>query len=423
MKGKFVGLIMLFLVSILALNVASALPNVDYVKIDGEEVSPSGGDIIEVQRGDELDIKVRLTAATDEEDIELEAEILGYEYSDHEAIMDRVHIFDLDANDTSFKTLSLKLPSKMDKDYYDLRIRVASRTGPTGEMLYRLHLKGERHAIVIKDVVFSPNDNVVGGRALLSTVRIKNIGEKDEEGIKVTVALPALGLEASDYIDELEADESTTSEELYIRIPTCAEAGLYDVIVSVEYDEGYEELSMDKAISIVSSEICEGPSEEEDKTIVTPPAMQDVVKGTTGAVFPITITNLGKSAKTYTIGVSGVDAFGTYSIDPSNVVVVKGEKSETVYIHITANDDAQAGEKTFVATISTDAESKDIALKANVVEPAVSTWSKVRRVLEVGLIALVLILIIIGLIIGFSRLRGREEEEEPEEELGSQTYY
>jgi len=414
---------MLFLVGVLAVNIASALPNVDYVKIDGEEVSPSGGDIIEMERGDELDIKVRLTAATDEKDVELEAEILGYEYSDHEAIMDRVHIFDLDANDTSFKTLSLKLPSKMDKDYYDLRIRVASRTGPTEEMLYRLHLKGERHAVVIKDVVFSPNDNVVGGRALLSTVRIKNIGEKDEEGIKVTVAIPALGLEASDYIDELEADESTTSEELYIRIPTCAEAGLYDVMVSVEYDEGYEEVSMDKAISIVSSEICDGPSEDgEDKTIITPPAMQDVVKGTTGAVFPITITNLGKSAKTYTIGVSGVDAFGTYSIDPSNVVVVKGEKSETLYIHITANDDAKAGEKTFVATISTDAESKDIALKANVVEPAVSTWSKVRRVLEVGLIALVLILIIIGLIIGFSKLRSREEEE-PEEDLGSQTYY
>ena len=417
------GLIMLFLVSILAINIATALPAVDYVKIDGEEVSPFGGDTIEVERGQEIDIKVRITAATDEKDVEIEAEILGYEYSDHEPIMDRVHTFDLDANDTAFKKLELKLPNKMDKDYYDLRIQVASRTGPTEEMTYKLHLKGVRHNVVIKDVVFS-DDRIVGGRALLSTVRIKNIGEKDEEGIKVTVEIPALGLKASDYIDELEADESTTSEELYIRIPTCAEAGIYDVIVTVEYDEGYEEVTMEKSIEILENEICAPIGKKEDKTIVTIPEAQNIVKGTSGVVYPITITNLASSAKTYTITVSGVDAFGSYRIDPSNVIVVKGEDSKTAYVYITASDDAQAGEKAFIVNIATDADSKDIALTANVIEPSVSAWSKVRKVLEIGLIVLVVILIIIGLAIGFSKLRGREEEEEePEEEPGSQTYY
>ncbi len=420
MKGKLVGLIMLFLVSILAVNIVSALPWVDQLKIDGDEIGP--GDSIEVERGQELDIKVRITSDIDEKDVEVEAEILGYEYSDHEPIMDRVHTFDLDANDTAFKKLSLDLPNKMDKDYYDLRIRVASRTGDTWEYLYRLHLKGVRHEIVIKDVVFS-DERVVGGRALLSTVRIKNIGEKDEEGIKVTVEIPALGLKASDYIDELEADESTTSEELYIKIPTCAEAGIYDVIVTVEYDEGYEEVTMEKSIEILENEICAPITEDEEKTIVTIPEAQDIVKGTSGVVYPITITNLAKSAKTYTITVSGVDAFGSYRIDPSNVIVVQGEDSKTAYIYITANDDAQAGEKAFIVNIATDADSKDIALTANVVEPSVSAWSKVRRVLEIGLIVLVVILIIIGLVIGFSKLRKREEEEEPEEEPGAQTYY
>jgi len=421
MKGKLVGLIMLFLVSILAVSIVSALPAVDYVKIDGEEVSPFGGDTIEVERGQEIDIKVRLTAATDEKDVELEAEILGYEYSDKEAIMDRVHTFDLDANDTTFKTLSLKLPDKMDKDYYDLRIRVASRTGPTEEMTYNLHLKGVRHAIVIKDVVFSPNDEVVGGRALLGTVRIKNTGEKDEEGIKVSVAIPALGLEASDYIDELEADESTTSEELYIRIPTCAESGVYDVVVTVEYDEGYESVSTEKAIAIVESEVC-APVVEEGRTIVTVPESQNVVKGTGGVVYPITITNLGKAAKTYTITVSGVDAFGTYRIDPSSVVVVKGGDAKSVYVYVTANDNAQAGEKVFAVNIEADGDSKQITLKANVAEQEAGGLGKVRTGLLIGLGALVVILIILGFVIGFSKIKSKEEEE-PEEELGGQTYY
>ena len=105
-------------------------------------------------------------------------------------------------------------------------------------------------------------------------------------------------------------------------------------------------------------------------------------------------------------------------------VVVKGEDSKTVYVYITASDNAQAGEKAFIVNIATDADSKDIALTVTVVEPSVNAWSKVRKVLEIGLIVLVVILIIIGLAIGFSKLRrGDEEEEEPEEEPGSQTYY
>lgn len=423
MKGKFIGLIMLFLVSILAINIATALPAVDELKINGDIITTTE-QAIEVERGEEIDIKVKVAAGDAiEEDIEIEAEILGYEYSDHEPIMDRVHTFDLDANVSAFKKMSLKLPNKMEKDHYDLRIRVATRTGGTTEMLYKLYLVGVRHDVVIKDVVFS-DDRIVGGRALLSTVRIKNIGEKDEEGIKVTVEIPALGLKASDYIDELEADESTTSEELYIRIPTCAEAGIYDVIVTVEYDEGYEEVTMEKSIEILENEICAPIGKKEDKTIVTIPEAQNIVKGTSGVVYPITITNLASSAKTYTITVSGVDAFGSYRIDPSNVIVVKGEDSKTAYVYITASDDAQAGEKAFIVNIATDADSKDIALTANVIEPSVSAWSKVRKVLEIGLIVLVVILIIIGLAIGFSKLRRREEEEEePEEEPGSQTYY
>ncbi len=420
MKGKFVGLIMLFLVSILAVNIASALPTIYEIQIDGSSILP--GESIEVERGEELNLKVRMIADSgDEENIELEAEVLGYEYSDHEAISDKVHTFDLDANDTAFKKLSLQLPDKMDKDYYDLRISIASRTGSSEEYLVRLHLKGVRHDVIIKDVVFSPSDEVVGGRALLSTVRVKNIGDKDEEGIKVTVSIPALGLKASDYIDELEADESTTSEELYIRIPTCAESGIYDVFVTLEFDEGYEEDSVDKTIEIVESEVCGAADNVEGKTVVTVPESQDVVKGTSGVVFPITITNLAKSAKTYTISVSGVSAFGSYRIDPSNVIVVKGEDAETVYVYVTANDDAAAGEKAFVVSVATDGDSKDIALSANVVDSQASAWSKARKALEIGLIVLVVILIIIGLVIGFGKLRNNEEE--PEEEPADQTYY
>ena len=55
MKGKFVGLIMLFLVSILAVNIASALPTIYEIQIDGSSILP--GESIEVERGEELILK------------------------------------------------------------------------------------------------------------------------------------------------------------------------------------------------------------------------------------------------------------------------------------------------------------------------------------------------------------------------------
>ena len=54
----------------------------------------------------------------------------------------------------------------------------------------------------------------------------------------------------------------------------------------------------------------------------------------------------------------------------------------------------------------------------NNVEEGASAWSKVRRGLEVALIVLVVLLVVIGLIIGFNRLKGDEDEEGKDE-----TYY
>ena len=99
---------------------------------------------------------------------------------------------------------------------------------------YNFDVESVRHSLTIKDVVFSPETRVKAGRALLSTVRIKNTGDKDEDSIKITVAIPELDLSASDYIEELDEGKSTTSEELYMRVPNCAEAGDYEAVVTVK---------------------------------------------------------------------------------------------------------------------------------------------------------------------------------------------
>ncbi len=417
---KNARMLILFLVSVLLIATAvSALPSVEYVKINGDVYET--GDKLVVERGETLDIKVKLQAGDQvENNIEVEADILGYEYSDKEDISESSHTFDMSANDTQYVSLSLKIPDKADKDLYDLRIRVATRTGQAFEGLYLLNLKGVRHNLVIKDVIFRP-DRVKAGSNLFSLVRIKNIGEKTEEGIKVTVSIPELGASAedSDYIDELEADESTTSEELWIRIPACVDAGLYEVQVLVEYDEDYEEISATEFIEVLESDACEAaPLMPVMPTVSFSSQTQDVVQGQ-GVVYPITITNNAQASKSFTIMVNTGD-WATSKVSPSNMLVVGAGQTQTAYVYVYALSQASPGEHLFAVSVmdATGASVKDIPLKANVVGSTSSMWPSVKRALETALIVLVVLLVILGLIIAFNKLRGKEEESEEAE-----TYY
>ena len=105
-------------------------------------------------------------------------------------------------------------------------------------------------------------------------------------------------------------------------------------------------------------------------------------------------------------------------VSPSNILTVDKDKSETVYLFITANEDAAPGEKTFIATVTSDTDSKAITLKANIVKSAngADGWLTFKKGLEIGLIVLLVLVVIIGLIVAFNKMKGSDEE-------GDQTYY
>jgi hypothetical protein len=424
------AMLVALLIGVLAVcGLANALPTVDYVKINGELFEP-GKDQLVVERGETLDIRLKLSSSIAEKDVEAAADILGYEYNDRVRISDATGTFDMDENDTMYKDLQVKVPENVDKDKYDLRVRVGSRRGSVFDGQYLLNIKGARHQLTIRDVVLSPENNVQAGRALLATVRIKNFGEKTEEGIKIKVSIPALGVSASDYIDELDADDSTTSEELYLRIPNCAEPGRYDVLVSVEFNEGYDSDNAETSILITEGDLCQpittpGTTQQ---PVVTPPTpqtiisvgatIQDVTVGTGGVIYPITITNAGANSRTYTVVAEGASDWADVRVSPSNTLLIGGGETKAAFIYVAAKPTAQAGQKMFSVTISSGGEAmKQIPMTANVLQGqqvAVVGWDKIKQGLEIGLVILVVLLVILGLIIGFNKLKGSGEPEEKE---------
>ncbi len=431
------------LMAVLFLGLASAVSAADLLVKDfkingnlvGEDCVDNGRceETVDIYKlSDAIDIDLKLyNNGTNATDITLTAFLAGYEYQDRESIVDTAHVFDLKADRGIWQSLRIDVPHKFDKDVYDLRVLVSERTGVSKEFRLQLEVQGARHNLEIKGVVFSP-DKVISGRSLLSYVRIKNYGQEDEDTVKVSLTIPELDLSVSEYVSELDSDDSITTEELYLRIPKCIECGVKEVEVCLEFDEGYEEVCESYSIEVVCDEdaICEKPSEPGTcdtiegavaQTIITVGSeTQDVNAGGSSVIYPITITNMASSAKTYTVSVSGAN-FATFTVAPSNVALLESGASKAIYVNVNADADAEEGEHMFAIAVSAGGEVlKEIPLQANVVVKEVGSWDKVKKALEIGLVVLVVLLVILGLIVGFNKMKGSDDDDDEE---GNQTYY
>ena len=394
-------------------SVAYATVAIDAVRLDGTLLKESSQNyVLDVERGDEPVIKVTITPDANADDVEIEAVLRGVDSSDK--VEDITDVFDVKSGVTYNKKLRLPLVQKMDQDRYLLRIRVSDRDSATVEKTYALEVDTQRHDVEIRDVVLSPNTEVKAGRALLATVRLRNRGEQDEDGVKVVASIPELGISAADFVDELERedddDDQATTEEMFLRIPDNAETGEYTLRVEVWFDDGDKKNVKETPIFVLGqSKAASKPSQ--DKTVIAVAADgRAVAQGGSEVAYPLTITNAGSSSKTYTVNADGA-TWANFRVSPSNVLVVGAGESKAVTVFVSANDNAPAGQQTFSVTVSSnDKVLKQLALTANV--EGKSGAAQLKRGLEVGLVVLVILLVIIGLIIGFSKLRGDEEDED-----------
>jgi uncharacterized membrane protein len=314
----------------------------------------------------------------------------------------------------------------MDMEQKDAKLRIIVMDENSPEVIiynYQLNIEGadESNAIQIRDFLISPSESIEAGRALSFKVKVKNIGESDLDDVTVKISIPELDITAYETIDEIESDETQSFEALLLRIPSDAKVADYDVIATVEFDK-YEEVQETKTIKVLAAESTSTPTgSESGKTVVTMPESVELTKGTSGAVYPVLIQNMGDSSKTYVLSVSGTQEWASSSFEPSSVVIVNAGSSKTVYLKLVPNTDAQAGDKVFQVSITSGADTRETAVVATIKDgntKAAQTTS-LKTVLEWALIVLIIVLIILGLVLVFSKMRkkGKDDEEE------AQTYY
>ncbi|MBS3151152.1 hypothetical protein J4443_02110 [Candidatus Woesearchaeota archaeon] len=431
LKGAM-SIMMVLLLGLLSLGNVSAGISQDYtidrVEVDNRDISESDVNFITVERGDSLDVEVwvrGLSVGAVRDDIRVKAWIGGYEYGD---IAEQTKIFKVEPSGLYKKTLSVSLPDDIDADNkgrserYSLHVEVFDGVNEARKN-YALMVEEKRHDLRIQDIIFRPGTVVNSGDMLFTTVRVENMGDKKEEDIQVKVSIPELGFLARDYIDELVPDDNDNEEEksgdveLFGRIPKDVQSGDYDVKVELIFNRGHDVVSEDFTIRVEGKEKAGVGAED---SLVSVDATRKDVKVGESVSYKVMIANFGDEAARYSAEVLGVGAWGSAGVDPAFVAVNAGDTGE-LFVKVTPS---VVGEQSFTVKVKSNGQVvKEVNLQANVAKSA----ADLRKGLEVGFAVLAILLVILGLIIAFTKLRsegGDDEGPELEEEKeAGQTYY
>ncbi|HLD79306.1 MAG TPA: hypothetical protein VJA18_01995 [Candidatus Nanoarchaeia archaeon] len=430
---KLLSIMALFVISLLTVSMVSAAPstlgglNTSYgsVKIEVND-EKDDSTLLSVEEGEELDVEVELAIGSDDADatydmdgnpdyvpgdltarnIEVEARLSGYEDKD---VVENVLVSKVTEGTKKTVKLKLLVPNDFQNGKATLRVLVFGGNDVIADKTYELFVESPSHSVEIADVSFSPSLTVKAGRSLLATVLLENVGEENEEDVKVTVAIPDLGLSASEYVDELNADDREDVDEMFLQIPADTPAGDYEVKVTAQYDDLDESVTETYTLKVLANELLAPKTGK--LVLAVGPEMQTVAAGKT-ASYAVALTNEGSASKAYTLEVATGD-WATASVSESLVVLEPG-KNKVVYVDVAAKEDATAGEHLASVTVKSGSDVLEtVVLKANVVQDAGADGSaSLRNGLEIALIVLVVLLVLMGLVIGFSRLRKDDEGEE-----------
>lgn len=452
--STILSILMILVVGVFASATAYAdnfgyTPGIDvlYVKVNGDEVSDNETIRTNIERDQELEITIKLRSYVDLENVEVSAYITGYEYNDEDRISDVEVLPSVEANVEYLVKLKVKLPQNVEKDDYKLRVSIADRYSALATFNYNLKVSAPKHEVYIKDVILNPAEEVKAGRSLIANVRLKNVGAQDEEDIKIKAEVEELdNVEDTYYMDELKADESKTSEDLLLRIPSSTKPGTYTLKVTIEYNNDHDSDTKRVDFRVLESDIATSTTTttpQQNTTTTTPPVVNPpqgngvlinydsnskvLTQGEGGAIYSVTITNQGATAKSFVIDASGAE-WATVRMSPGNVVVVNPGESKAVYVYVSANEDAPVGTHEISASIKSGTEVIGTAtFKADVVEAGKKSFdqSLFNSILTYLLIALAIVLVLVVVVLVMTRgNRGAKKKEQKEEEFDTaQSYY
>ena len=414
---KLLNLVLFVLVALVFATSVNAVYTFNKVQVNGVDmiaVLPAVSPVVYVERGDSVNIMAQFANTVDAKDVRVKAWIGGYEFGNIEYT---TGLFDVIASTTYSKSLLLKIPDDLDATQdYTLHVSVYDKV-TSQEVSYTLRIARQRHELNFVDIIFNPGLTVRNDQPLFVTVRVENLGNKDENDVRVIAAIPELGISQRTFLSDLRANDpndasqehnSESSEALFLDLSDVA-SGNYNVVVKVEYNRGHDFIE-----KIFPLTVKEGKGRVTVKEELVVDAAQKVmdIKAGQGAVYKVSLANLGSETQKLTLEVNGVDEWGTARADPSSLTVEPNSNMEA-FVFVSAKEDAATANKLFTVRVKNgNTVVKELQLQANVNGQSVDANSSLKSGLEVGFVVLLIILVILGIILAVNKLRSKDESEQ-----------
>jgi len=396
---------------------------IEEVRVDDVELQ--NGVSLYLERGTTVPVEVYVRGNQRAYDARVRVYLGGYEYGDVEALSD---IFEVEKNVVRPIRFNLQIPYDLEaSEYYTLHVELFDDDNSVKET-YRVRVQETRHFVNVFDVIFNPMNNVQAGQYLFATVRVENLGDNIEDTVKVTLRVPSLDLQTSQFVNnELITQEhfnqgselaesrrvSATTGDLMLQIPQNTPAGDYEVVVTAEYDRGFGRT--EKRYLMHVNSVTPSAVNDQSLTVNVDTNAQRVTEGQ-GAQFVFTITNLGQTARTFDFEVTGTEGWGTYRVDPQTLTVQPNDNEEVkVFV---APQEGVTGSKSF--TVKVKSNGNVVAEKTLSVESVQGTGADTAKKVLAGIFIVLLVILVILAIAVIIKKATASKEEGPVE---GQTYY
>src|SRR3989344_2257575 len=288
MKIKNVLTAFILLFSLLVLSGAALAQDyvVSEVEVDGVDAEEG---IVFVERGQDLPVRVEIrgTGTDVVDNVRVRAWIGGYEHGVLEDMTKSITVY---PGVIEVAKLLLEVPDDVEAgETYTLHVEIFDSQNSLEE-IFDLRVEEKRHDLQIRTIVRG-DESLEAGEPFFVSVRLDNNGDKDEEDLEVRIELIGNGIRirAVGFVDELEKDDSTTHDELFLRIPEDAETGDYDLLTTVTYNDGHDQVTSIDRVHVEGKEqvtVTDGIGLQADSV------MKSVAQGK-GAVYVLSFVNSG----------------------------------------------------------------------------------------------------------------------------------
>jgi len=250
------ALFLFALIAVMLFSFASGL-EITNVELNDRVVREANDNYVrQLTRDNYVDVKVEVESSFDVRNAQIIVEISGLEL-DSDLAYDETNVFDMKADVRYVKDLQILLSKRMQNNQaYRLRVKLEDGPSQGDYKDYFIYVDSKTRVVEVKDVLMSPENEVVSGQALLVQALIRNYGQRTEEDVYVNVKVPELGVSASAVVSEILADESVLSAPLFLKMPDCATPGVYEIETVVEYKLGDLVTTKTSSFEIVEAQSC-----------------------------------------------------------------------------------------------------------------------------------------------------------------------